>query len=73
MTEKLITPEPTLVARAKGFDREVVTQFYNLLEEITENNPIVPKSIYNIDETGVRQPRTFLSQSGKKHGNNMEQ
>lgn len=66
----LRVPEPTSVARAKGFNREAVTRFYDLLEIILEKNNIVPEMIFSMNETGVRttstKPPKILCKSGKK-------
>lgn len=66
----LRVPEPTSVARAKGFNREAVTRFYDLLETIMEKHNIVPEMIFNMDETGIRttstKPPKILCKSGKK-------
>jgi len=66
----LRSPEPTSVARVKGFSREAVNRFYSLLEEVIEKHNIAPDMIFNMDETGVRtssiKPPKVLSTYGKK-------
>lgn len=48
----LRTPEATSAARAMGFNKVVVANFFKLLEETITNNEITPDRIYNCDETG---------------------
>lgn len=66
----LRTPEPTSIARVKGFNRVAVERFYSLLEETIEKHNIIPDMMYNVDETGVtttsNKPPKVLSISGKK-------
>ena len=45
--------EPTTAARAQGFCKEAVDQFYDLLERIYDQHNIPASNIYNIDETGI--------------------
>lgn len=54
-TDKLSlrTPTGTSFARAKGFTKENVKTFFNLLEKELEQNKFPPNRIYNVDETGV--------------------
>lgn len=69
-TLALRSPESTSIARVKGFNREAVTRFYSLLEEVIEKYNITPDMIFNMDETGVRtsstKPPKVLSTYGKK-------
>ena len=46
-------PELLTKARSEGLSENVVTVFYNLLEEEIQEKSIVPESIYNLDETGI--------------------
>lgn len=66
----LRSPEPTSVARVKGFNREAVNRFYSLLEEVVEKHNIGPDMIFNMDETGLHttstKPPKVLSTYGKK-------
>lgn len=46
-------PEATSGARAMGFNRPVVRQFFKLLSEIIDKHKLTPERIYNCDETGI--------------------
>ncbi|XP_071040606.1 uncharacterized protein [Parasteatoda tepidariorum] len=63
-------PEPTSIARARGFNRPQVYRFYDLLEREINEHDIDSTGIYNMDETGIHassnKPPTILSKSGKK-------
>ena len=47
-------PEATSLARAKGFNRKSVMEFFTLLENITDSNGLDGSRIYNMDESGVK-------------------
>lgn len=46
-------PEATSGARAMGFNKVTVTQFFNLLTKIVDEHHLTGDRIYNCDETGV--------------------
>lgn len=63
-------PEPTSVARVRGFNRPQVERFYSLLWEQIQKHSIHAGQLYNMDETGIRtttsKPPKILSIRGKK-------
>jgi hypothetical protein len=63
-------PESTSAARAAGFNREVVDQFFNFLSNIYDEHHLTPDRIYNCDETGVSVvPKTkskIVAKRGRK-------
>lgn len=63
-------PTGTSMARVKGFTRENVDYFYDLLEKEMNANNFEPGNIYNVDETGIsvvpaKMPKV-LGLKGKK-------
>lgn len=66
----LRTPEPTSVARARGFNRPQVEWFFNLLDEKYQKYNIDATRVYNMDETGIstttNNPPKIFSVCGKK-------
>ncbi|KAL0879294.1 hypothetical protein ABMA27_003073 [Loxostege sticticalis] len=45
-------PENTSMNRIRGFNRENMYHFFDLLEKIVDANGIEPTNIFNVDETG---------------------
>lgn len=63
------TPEATSLARSMGFNRPIVTKFFNNLEQIYERYNLGPTNIYNMDETGLTTTQNavkVLAQKGCK-------
>lgn len=63
-------PTGTSIARLKGFNKESVTIFFNLLEKEMDDFKYLASNIYNVDETGIsvlpnKMPQ-ILSPKGKK-------
>lgn len=46
-------PEATSAARARAFNKPVVTKFFNLLREIYTKHNYAPHRIFNVDETSI--------------------
>jgi hypothetical protein len=63
-------PEPTSIARARGFNKPQVYRFFDLLEEQIEKHKITATRLYNMDETGVQtssnKPPRVLTKLGKR-------
>ncbi|XP_053593752.1 uncharacterized protein LOC128667486 [Microplitis demolitor] len=69
-TLSLRKPESTSAARAAGFNRIVIQNFFNLLKQIMEKYNLLPHRIFNVDETGCSSvPKThgkIIAEKGKK-------
>ncbi|KAF2885786.1 hypothetical protein ILUMI_20369 [Ignelater luminosus] len=64
----LLTPEPTSLARAAGFNKVVVHKFFDTYETIVAETKLTPNRIFNADETKynvVQKPQKILAQKGK--------
>lgn len=63
-------PQATLLARAKGFNKENVAEIFDILKKLVDDNKIDATSIYNIDETGFstvqNKCQKVLAQKGKR-------
>ncbi|KAG5879980.1 hypothetical protein JTB14_030477 [Gonioctena quinquepunctata] len=46
-------PEAISAARARDFNREAVTGFFNILEPLQEKFNFPPSRVFNVDETGI--------------------
>ncbi|KAJ8884195.1 hypothetical protein PR048_016052 [Dryococelus australis] len=68
----LKTPEPTSVARARGFNKPKVNKFYDRYSDILEEHKINATTLLKVDETGIATtsniPPKILSSTGKKTG-----
>lgn len=66
----LRTPESTSIARLMAFNKESVSQFFDVLREIRKKNLFQPYQIYNVDETGISTVATknpkILTPKGKR-------
>ena len=65
----LRSPEATSVAKACGFNRKVVAEFYNIWRNILFEKKFEAHSIFNYDETGcttVQNVPKVLAPKGMK-------
>lgn len=66
----LRAPEPTSIARARGFNRPQVQRFFENLRAVMEKHNFSLANIYNVDETGIqtsaKRPPKVISLAGKK-------
>ncbi|XP_050684750.1 uncharacterized protein LOC126979466 [Leptidea sinapis] len=63
-------PESTSAARAAGFNKQAVEQFFNILGNVYDEHKLPPDRIYNCDEIGISVvPKTrskIITRKGRK-------
>lgn len=47
-------PEPTSIARARGFNKPQVEIFFKNLKSVIDKHKVTLDNIYNVDETGIQ-------------------
>lgn len=47
------TPDATSATRARGFNKEAVGKFFEILDEVITKYNITPPRMYNMDESGI--------------------
>lgn len=66
----LLKPTPTSANRAKGFNKQNVYYFFNLLKSALDEHPYLPNRIWNADESGFptvpTKPVKIVSEKGSR-------
>lgn len=64
------TPEATSAARARGFNRQAVNSFFEILVPLQEKRKFPPSRVFNVDETGITtvqsRPSKIIAVRGRK-------
>ena len=67
---ELRTPEPTSMARTKGFNRTDVGDYFEKYYKLIDEHDFTADKIYTADESGhstVQLPSKVISTKGKRH------
>jgi hypothetical protein len=63
-------PESTYIARAKGFSKSRVSEFFDVLEKLVDQNELDATRVFNANETGLstvqKRTRKVIARKGKR-------
>jgi hypothetical protein len=70
LERSLRQPESTSIARARGFSKSGISDFFDVLEKLVDQNELDATRFFNADETGLstvqKRARKVIAQKGKR-------